>query len=414
MCETHVTSLFLRINNSTITFIAIVASLQIVWLFMQTIISYNEREVKYNGSKDDVKTGYNVWVDLVNPTASELSSIQQSFHLDKVALEEYLNKSKKPQVRVVDNHKFALALDMKFKDARTLVTEAVHLFVGSGWLVTIHSDKVDLQSRILTLFEQKNRTVIESSIDALFYNILASLIDSYEQLLTAIELSVTDFEQRTLYKPSRSMLEYLDSLSRQVIILRRHFWHMRDIINFLTHTEEGKEDVKYLKIVYDDINQLIELVESYRDTINSTRELYIANVSLQMSDTMKTLTIFSAILLPLTFISSMYGMNGLDLQNVFDFPIGFAIVLATMGAITVGLFIFFKKKQWILAGTDPLDTGVNISSSSKADTSGSRESRDDHTWNKKQQEYNRSSKDYSNPSDKAAKSSADKIRDSHR
>jgi hypothetical protein len=172
--------------------------------------------------------------------------------------------------------------------------------------------------------------------------------------------------------------------------------------------------VKYLKIVYDDINQLIELVESYRDTINSTRELYIANVSLQMSDTMKTLTIFSAILLPLTFISSMYGMNGLDLQNVFDFPIGFAIVLATMGAITVGLFIFFKKKQWILAGTDPLDTGVNISSSSKADTSGSRESMDDHTWNKKQQEYNRSSKDYSNPSDKAAKSSADKIRDSHR
>jgi magnesium transporter len=381
---------------------------------MQTIISYNEREVKYNGSKNDVKTGYNVWVDLVNPMPAELSSIQQSFHLDKVALEEYLNKSKKPQVRVVDDHKFALALDMNFKDARTLVTEAVHLFVGSGWLVTIHSDKVDLQSRILTLFEQKNRTVIESSIDALFYNILASLIDSYEQLLTAIELSVTDFEQRTLYKPSRSMLQYLDSLSRQVIILRRHFWHMRDIINFLTHTEEGKEDVKYLKIVYDDINQLIELVESYRDTINSTRELYIANVSLQMSDTMKTLTIFSAILLPLTFISSMYGMNGLDLQNVFDFPIGFAIVLATMGAITVGLFFFFKKKQWILAGTDPLDTGVNINSSSKADTSGSRESMDDHTWNKKQHEYNSSSKDYSNLGDKAAKSSAEKIKDSQR
>jgi magnesium transporter len=377
---------------------------------MRTIISYNEREVKYNGSKDDIKTGYNVWVDLVSPTPAELSSIQQSFHLDKVALEEYLNKSKKPQVRVVDNHKFALALDMKFKDAKTLVTEAVHLFVGRGWLVTIHSNKVDLQSRILTLFEQKNRTVIESSIDALFYNILASLIDSYEQLLTAIELSVTDFEQRTLYKPSRRMLEYLDSLSRQVIILRRHFWHMRDIINFLTHVEEEKEDVKYLKIVYDDINQLIEMVESYRDTINSTRELYVANVSLQMSDTMKTLTIFSAILLPLTFISSMYGMNGLDLQNFFDFPMGFAIVLGTMGTITVGLFIFFKKKQWILAGTDPLDTGINTSSS-KADTSDSRESLDDDTWNKKQQEYNISA-DYSNPSDRVAKSSADKIRGS--
>ncbi|MDQ3807463.1 MAG: magnesium transporter CorA family protein [Thermoproteota archaeon] len=326
---------------------------------MPTIISYNEREVKYNGSKDDINAGYNVWVDLVNPSIFELSSIQQSFHLDNLALEEYLNKSKKPQVRVVNSHKFALALDMKFKDARTLVTEGVHLFVGRGWLVTIHSDKVDLQSRILTLFKQKNKTVVEASIDALFYNILASLIDSYEQLLTAIELSVTDFEQRTLYKPSKKMLEYLDSLSRQVIILRRHFWHMRDVINFLTHIEEDKEDVKYLKIVYDDINQLIELVESYRDTINSTRELYVANVSLQMSDTMKTLTIFSAILLPLTFISSIYGMNGVDLQNFFNFSTGFAIVLATMGAITVGLFIFFKKKQWIFAGADSPDSGFN-------------------------------------------------------
>ncbi len=383
---------------------------------MPTIISYNEREVKYNGSKDDIKAGYNVWVDLVNPSLFELSSIQQSFHLDNLALEEYLNKSKKPQVRVVDSHKFALALDMKFKDAKTLVTEGVHLFVGNGWLVTIHSDKVDLQSRILTLFKQKNKSVIESSIDALFYNILASLIDSYEQLLTAIELSVTDFEQRTLYKPSRRMLEYLDSLSRQVIILRRHFWHMRDIINFLTHVEEDKEDVKYLKIVYDDINQLIEMVESYRDTINSTRELYVANVSLQMSDTMKTLTIFSAILLPLTFISSMYGMNGLDLQNFFDFPMGFAIVLGTMGAITVGLFIFFKKKQWILTGTDPLDTGSNTSSDSsgsKAETRRSRESLDDDdAWNKKRQEYKNISEGYSNPSDRVAKSSVEKIRGS--
>lgn len=339
---------------------------------MLTTISYSEREVNYNASKDDIKAGHNVWVDLTNPTQAELSNIQKSFLLDKTALEDYLNNSKRPQIRVLENQKFAVVLDMKFKDATTLVTEGVYLFVGSGWLVTIHSGKVDLQSKILTLFEQKNKAIIASSIDALFYNLLASTVDSYEQLLTAIELSVTDFEQRTLYKPSRRLLEYLDSLSRQVIILRRHFWHMRDIINFLTHTEEdNKEDVKYLEIVYDDINQLIDLVESYRDTINSTRELYIANVSLQMSDTMKTLTIFSAILLPLTFISSLYGMNGLDLQNVFSFSTGLAIVLAIMGAITFGMFMFFKKKQWILTGSDSIFSSAEMrSNSSRSNGSG--------------------------------------------
>jgi magnesium transporter len=104
--------------------------------------------------------------------------------------------------------------------------------------------------------------------------------------------------------------------------------------------------------VYDDINQLIELVESYQDTVNSTRELYIANVSLLMNDTIKTLTIFSAVLLPLTFISSVFGMNGLDLNNIWNLPFGFAVVLAIMAATAAALFAFLKAKQWILVRED--------------------------------------------------------------
>jgi magnesium transporter len=375
-----------------------------------TIVSYNEREVRHNGSKDDIKEGFNVWVDLVNPSSRELSSVQQAFHLDRAALQEYLNKSKKPQVRVLDNHKFVLALNMKFKDANTLATEGVYLFVGRGWLVTIHADKVDLQTKILTLFEQKNRAVTESSIDALFYNILANLIDSYEQLLTATELSLSEVEQRSIYRPSRRMLEYLDSLSRQMIILRRHFWHMRNVINFLTHIEEDKEDVKYIKVVYDDINQLIELVESYGDTINSTRELYVASVSLQLNDTMKTLTIFSAILLPLTFVTSVYGMNGIDLRNFFEFPVGLAIVLVTMAAVTGGLFIFFKKKQWILAGKDPVVEPMHKEIDSNIKTNAFREVFDDNNARTKSNKKEHVDS-HLNPSNRLAKRSADRIRE---
>jgi magnesium transporter len=373
---------------------------------MLTAISYNGTEVRRHGSRDDVKSGYNVWVDLVNATPSELSDIYQSFHLDKCALEEYLNKSKKPQVRLLENQKFAIALDIKFHDAATLVTEGVYFFIGTGWLITIHSDKVDLRSRILAFFEQKNTAITESSIDALFYNILTNLVNSYEQLLTAIELTVTNFEQKTLYKPSKKMLAYLDSLSRQVIILRRHFWHMRDVINFLRHTvEDNKDDVKYLNIVYDDINQLIEMVESYRDTINSTRELYIASVSLQMNDTMKTLTIFSAILLPLTFITGMYGMNGVDLEHISNLPPGFGLIVASMVAVTAGLFIYFTKKRWILAGGDE-----SIIDKVGRETEGKKESLE--AFLRGDEYKNNHEKKYSSPADKVAKRTAEKIRDS--
>jgi magnesium transporter len=124
-------------------------------------------------------------------------------------------------------------------------------------------------------------------------------------------------------------------------------------MNFLIHTQTDKEeDIRYLKIAYDDINQLIELIESYGDTINSTRDLYIANVSLQLNDTMRILTIFSVILLPLTLIAGIYGMNGLDLSHISNIPVGFTTVIFTMGIIVLVLLLFFKQKQWILVKKD--------------------------------------------------------------
>jgi magnesium transporter len=81
----------------------------------------------------------------------------------------------------------------------------------------------------------------------------------------------------------------------------------------------------------------------------------MANISLQMNDTMRVLAIFSAIVLPLTFISGIYGMNGLDLNNINSLPLGFAIVILTMVIIVGILFLFFKKKQWILVKKDSDD-----------------------------------------------------------
>ena len=81
------------------------------------------------------------------------------------------------------------------------------------------------------LFEGKNKKVMAAPIGALYlyYSMIYEILDRYEQLLTAIELTITNFEQRTLYRPTKKMLEYLDTLSRQIIVLRRHFWHIRDI-----------------------------------------------------------------------------------------------------------------------------------------------------------------------------------------
>ena len=93
--------------------------------------------------------------------------------------------------------------------------------------------------------------------------------------------------------------------------------------------------------------QLIDLVESYRDTINSVREIYSGSVSLQLNDTMRILTVFSSILLPLTFLTSIFGMQGFDLNNIQSIPQGFTVLLIAMAVVSMALFYMFWKRQWI-------------------------------------------------------------------
>jgi magnesium transporter len=91
----------------------------------------------------------------------------------------------------------------------------------------------------------------------------------------------------------------------------------------------------------------IDFVESYEGTINSIHELYVAKVSLQINDTMKVLTIFTVILLPLTLIAGIYGMNGLNLNKLDTLPTGFILVMITMVCVCGSLSVFFIKKQWM-------------------------------------------------------------------
>ena len=314
---------------------------------MQTIIVYNENEVREEKDFQNFKSEDKIWIDLEDPPDEIMKNIATHFNLDQDAVDLYMNKSKKPQIRLLDDHKFTILLDIKYKNSQTVITESVYLFCGKNWLVTIHPSSVELVQKTRKLLEQKNKKLVKDSIDSLFYNILSGMIGKYEQVLTDVELTITDLEEKSLTSPEKQTLAHLDRLSRQLIVIRRHFWRVRDVVNFLTHTEEDKNEVKYIQMAYDNIAQLIELVESYGDTINSVRDLYIANISLQMNDTMRTLTIFASVLLPLTLIAGIYGMNGFDLNKLGDLPSGFLVVLIPMIIITAAIFYLFSRKKWI-------------------------------------------------------------------
>ena len=317
----------------------------------KTAFYYNQNEmIEYKNESDDhLKENYNLWIDISDPTDTDIENLEKRFSLNKKALDRVRQKSKKPVVKETENNsKFAILLDIKFNNFQHLDPSPLYFFVGDKWLITIHSNKVDLITKVKTILADR-KTILESSIDALYYSIISYIVEDYEQLLTAIELKVFDIEKDAQYRPSKKVLTYLDTLSRQVITLRRHFWDARNIINYHVNMEKDKDDIKYLQIVYNNINQLIEMIQSYQDTINSTRDLFSNSVSLQMNETMRVLTIFSAIVLPLSLLIGVLSLQGFDLDNLQRLPkyLGYLVVL--MLIITIMPLLVFWRKKWIFS-----------------------------------------------------------------
>ena len=319
------------------------------------VIFYNEREIKEDSkwSSSDLsdyvkKEGYNLWIDVTTsattPSRSDLERLQRSFSLDEDAIKAVENGSKKPQARMLKEHIFTIFLNLGYRNIRDLDTNAIYFFLGRGWLITIHGKETDLVDMGKKAFLKKNRRILESSVDALFYSLLSALVEKYEQLLTAVELKVLELEKQSQYRPTKKTLQMLDLLSKQAIILRRHFWHARNTINFLSYAEKDNEDIMYLKMVYDEVTQLIDMIESHRDTMNSTREVFAGSISLRMSDSMRILTVFSVVLLPLSFVTGIFSMSGFNLENVSYIPGGFAVVASVTSRNSSDFIVYLLEE----------------------------------------------------------------------
>ena len=104
-----------------------------------------------------------MWIDLIDPDHDELLGLANKFNLDPEAIETYFNKSKKPEIRLLDNHTFTVLLDMKNKDPKTLETEGIYFFLGRKWLITIHPQRSILKELVERIFKVKNKKIKEAT-----------------------------------------------------------------------------------------------------------------------------------------------------------------------------------------------------------------------------------------------------------
>ena len=117
----------------------------------KTIFYYNKKEIieEKNDSGGNLRENYNLWIDLSDPTNDDITNLEKQFSLNKKALDRIRQKSKKPVVKETDgNSKFIILLDLKFNDLQNLETTPLYFYIGDTWLITLHSNKIDLVTKV--------------------------------------------------------------------------------------------------------------------------------------------------------------------------------------------------------------------------------------------------------------------------
>ena len=292
-----------------------------------------------------------VWIDLEEPTEDELRALDQVIRVDEAALEDCLSGEQRPRIDEYDEYVFIVLYgasgperDPQFEPRKLAV------FCGKRFLITVHRESV---RTIKTIRERCNRhpaKVLANGVDVLLYQIIDLMIDNFVDLSDRYESRLEDLEERSLVPDvDEDILGDVLTLRREMLELRRVAASQREL---LTPLADGEFDYVSDKLgqrfrhVRDHLIKAVELIDAQLERLTGVRDHYHTALASRTNDVMKTLTVFAVVLLPLSVVAGIYGMN-LPVWPSPEHPSSFWIVLAAMAALGGGFLLYFKRRGWL-------------------------------------------------------------------
>lgn len=318
-------------------------------IFEEKIIDcdFGKIEIDYNDNK---KTWLNV--DGIHD-AAVIQEIGSIFNLHPLLLEDILNTNQKPKVEYYGDGILYFTLKAIEYNPYTKVLEAEHvsLVLGHDFLLTFQEEGAkNIFDDIFSRLKNSVGKIRKYNIDYLFFSVIDLIIDNYMEVIQKIDDDLEILEDSIFNNPKERSQHLLYSHKREVNIMRKHTYPIREMINsILLHPENDlvNENTKlYLRDVHDHAAQVVEMLDSNREMITNLMDLYFSQVSNKMNNVIKVLTIISVIFMPLTFLVGVYGMN-FDFMPELRWKYGYYAVWIIMILITLGMLIYFRLKKWL-------------------------------------------------------------------
>ena len=228
------------------------------------------------------------------------------------------------------------------------------MVLGEGWVLTFQERAGDCFEPVRERLRHGKGRIRQTGADYLAYALLDAAIDGYFPLLETMGEAIETLEDSVVTDPDRRQVEQLHHIKRDLLVLRRAIWPLRELLGALLRDETSvitPATRPYLRDTYDHTVQLMDIVETYREIASGLLDVYLSSQSARLNEVMKVLTIIATIFMPMSFVASLYGMN-FDTTHPFNmpelsWPFGYAFALFIMATIATGLLWWFKRKGWL-------------------------------------------------------------------
>jgi magnesium transporter len=293
------------------------------------------------------------WVNIEKPILEDMDYLREQYpFFHPLDLEDCLSRIERPKVDEYDNYLFIIMQFPVFDSSRRVSRAGeVDIFVGAGYLVTVHDGNL---WPITKLFddcqadEQVRQRHMGSGSSRLLHDVIDRLVDYCFPIFYKVDANIREIEEDIFTEEMTRVVQEISWVRRDIIALQRIVKPQISIVANLEHKDRPfiREELEvYFGDVLDHLYKAWDMLEDHRDVIEGLSDTSNILTSYRINEVIKILTIISVIVLPLTLLSGIYGMN-VQLP-LADSPYAFGFILLLMAVMAGGMLFYFKKRHWM-------------------------------------------------------------------
>jgi len=315
------------------------------------VIEYNSKKLtrRYIKSLDEMpqSTKNTVWLNVIGMHDTQLiRDIGRRFDIHEMDLEGVVNVFERSKVEEKDGYLLSL-LKMVYLKEDWVIHEHIALILGKNMLITFQEHEGDVFDAVRARLEKAQGQIRTLGADFLFNSLIDNIIDQYYSIINYIEEKFAEAESNIIIE-NKSEMKKVYWLRKELLFLKNSLGPVQSSLKSIVenkpkHIQEST--LPYISDVSDNVTQIMEEISTYREMVKGLYETQMSNAGNSMNKIMMTLTIFSVVFIPLSFLAGVFGMNFASVPGAQN-PNSFIIFGIACVAIAAIMLIYFKLRKW--------------------------------------------------------------------